>query len=49
MSGALQMVSIETALRNCARSLRAPFWWFFHAMRASTSRICASSRPYFLP
>ena len=49
ISGALQIVSIDTSLRNCARSLRAPFWWFFHEMRASTSRICSSLTPYFLP
>ena len=49
MSGALQIVSILTSLRNCARSFFAPFWWFFHAMRASTSRICSSLTPYFLP
>ncbi len=49
MSGALQIVSIVTGLRNCARSLTEPFWWFFHEMRASTSRISSSLTPYFAP
>src|SRR5260370_39453465 len=48
ISGLLQMVSFDTSLRNWARGLRAPFLWFFHAMRVSTSFISASSTPYFL-
>src|SRR3954463_14952773 len=48
MSGLLQMVSFETSLRNCARGLRAPLKWFFHAMRVRTFFISASSTPYFL-
>jgi len=43
------MVSVETSLRNWARGLRAPFWWFFHEMRASTSVSSSSPTPYFLP
>ena len=47
-SGEHAMVSFGTSLRNCARGLRAPFLWFFHAMRVSTSFSSASSTPYFL-
>ena len=42
------MVSLETSLRNWARGLSAPFLWFFHAMRVSTSFISSGSTPYFL-
>src|SRR5205085_11231319 len=48
ISGALQMVSLETDLRNCARGFLAPFSWFFHAMRVRTSFISSGSTPYFL-
>ena len=43
------MVSVETSLRNWARGLRAPFWWFFQEMRASTSVSSSSLTPYFFP
>ena len=45
-SGLLQMVSLETSLRNWARGLSAPFLWFFHAIRVRTSFISCSSTPY---
>ena len=36
-SGDLAMVSMETSFWNWARGLRAPFWWFFQAIRLRTS------------
>jgi len=47
-SGEHAIVSLGTSLRNCARGLRAPFLWFFHAMRVMTSLSCSSLTPYFL-
>ena len=47
--GEAQMVSVETSLRNWARGFLAPFWWFFHEIRASTSVSSSSPTPYFLP
>src|SRR5438876_10921794 len=47
-SGEHAIVSFGTSLRNCARGLRAPFLWFFQAIRVSTSLRSASSSPYFL-
>ena len=38
--GDAQMVSMDISLRNWARGLRAPLWWFFDEMRASTSVSC---------
>ena len=43
------MTSFGTSFRNCARGFRAPFLWFFHAIRVITSLSAASSTPYFLP
>ena len=40
------MVSKETSFWNCARGLRAPFWWFLKAMRLMTSLSCSRSTPY---
>ena len=48
MIGEQAIVSLGTSLRNCARGLSAPFWWFFHAMRVSTSLNSSASTPYFL-
>ena len=45
-NGALAMVSIETSFWNCARGLRAPFWWFLKAIRLMTSFIWSRSTPY---
>ena len=45
--GDLEIVSIGTSLRNWARGLRAPLWWFFQAMRVMTSFITSVSTPYF--
>ena len=39
-------VSAETALRNWARSLRAPLAWFFTATRVIAPRISCASTPY---
>ncbi len=47
-SGALEMTSLATSLRNCARGFCAPLTWFFHAMRVRTSFISSVSTPYFL-
>ncbi len=47
-SGEHAMTSFATSLRNCARGLRAPFLWFFQAMRVIASLKVASSTPYFL-
>ena len=47
-SGLQLIVSFDTSLRNCARELSAPFLWFFHAMRVSTSFSSVASTPYFL-
>ena len=44
-SGEHAMLSFGTSLRNCARGLRAPFLWFFHAMRVITSFSCSSLTP----
>src|SRR5437667_11195419 len=46
--GELQMVSLATSFLNWARGLRAPFLWFFQAMRVRTSFISSLSTPYFL-
>ena len=46
--GALSIFSGGTALWNWALGLRAPFAWFLQAMRVSTCRMVASSKPYFL-
>ena len=43
----MQIVSIDTSRRNCARELRAPLWWFFQATCAIASRILSASTPYF--
>src|SRR5437763_11194282 len=48
ISGEAQMTSFGTSLRNCARGLRAPLKWFFHAMRVRTSFISFSDTSYFL-
>src|SRR5436305_3486583 len=48
MSGDAQMTSFGTSLRNCARGLRAPLKWFFHAIRVRTSFISSSDTSYFL-
>ena len=42
------MTSLATSFLNCARGFKAPFLWFFHAIRVRTSFISASSTPYFL-
>ena len=42
MIGEQAMTSLGTSRRNCARGLRAPFLWFFHAMRVSTSFISSA-------
>src|SRR4051812_4381960 len=47
-NGLLQMVSLETSFLNWARGFRAPFLWFFQAMRVRTSFISCSSTPYLL-
>ena len=36
-SGMARICSTDISRRNCARGLRAPLWWFFDAMRASTA------------
>ena len=41
--------SLVISRRNWARGLRAPLWWFFTAMEASTSAMVSSSTPYFCP
>ena len=46
-SGEFLIVSFGTSLRNWAREFFAPFWWFFHAIRVSTSLSSAGSTPYF--
>ena len=43
----MQIVSIETSRRNCARGLRAPLAWFFHATWAIASRSFSMSTPNF--
>src|SRR5437588_9527867 len=48
MIGEQAIVSFGTSRRNWARGLSAPFLWFFHAMRVSTSFISSGSTPYFL-
>src|SRR3954469_16034690 len=48
ISGELQIVSLATSFLNWARGLRAPFLWFFQAMRVRTSFISSLSTPYFL-
>ena len=45
-SGALAIVSMETSFWNCARGLRAPFWWFLKAIRLMTSFSWSWSTPY---
>ena len=44
-SGEQAIVSFGTSFRNCARGFRAPFLWFFQAMRVITSLSVASSTP----
>src|SRR3954447_21011866 len=46
MFGEHAIASFGTSRRNCARGLSAPLWWFFHAIRVSTSFICSASTPY---
>src|SRR5512139_2815024 len=46
INGELAMVSIETSFLNCARGFRAPFLWFFHAIRDITSLSFGSGTPY---
>ncbi len=48
MIGEQAMVSFDTALRNWARGFNAPFLWFFHTIRVSTSLNSSGSTPYFL-
>ena len=45
--GEAQIVSIETSRWNCARRLRAPLKWFFHATWAIASRSLSGSTPNF--
>ena len=40
---------MEISFWNCARGLRAPFWWFLKAIRLMTSFISALSTPYLWP
>ena len=47
--GDASTASLVISRRNWARGLRAPLWWFFTAMEASTSPMVASSTPYFWP
>ena len=46
MRGEAAIVSFDTSLRNWARGLRAPLWWFFQAMRVITSFISSGVTPY---
>src|SRR6266508_3909729 len=46
--GEQEITSLATSLRNCAREFRAPFLWFFQAMRVIASLNAASSTPNFL-
>ena len=46
--GEALMTSLDTSLRNWARGLRAPLWWFFQAMRVNTSFSWSRVTPYFL-
>src|ERR1019366_8007303 len=46
--GEFLIASSDTSFWNCALGLRAPFLWFFHAMRVSTSLPLSGSSPYFL-
>src|SRR3954453_928104 len=48
MFGEHAIASLGTSRRNCARGLSEPLWWFFHAMRVSTSLIWSASTPYRL-
>jgi hypothetical protein len=41
------ILSSGTSRRNCAFGLRAPFLWFFQAMREIASLSVPSSTPYF--
>src|SRR5215472_9961073 len=44
--GMAQSLSTEYSLRNCARGLRAPLWWFFDATRASAVFMSPLGTPY---